>query len=868
MRCLLLFLMTLAFSIPANAQETNFLSGSKLSPSLYGMLRSGSFGKKERDSIDIVIAVTDMQPFRRDQQFARVIKAHASSRTIIVRTVVPALPHLIMDSSVLFMDRLRKPKEELTTGAVDYSLNNIRFMQHQFPSMNGDSIVASVKEQAFDTADIDFKGRVLHTGTASSTSSIHASIMSTILAGGGNSSPDAKGGAWGACLSSSDFASLLPDEDSVYRQYEISVQNHSYGTGIENYYGADAAAYDRTVWTMPQLVHVFSAGNEGISADSTGTYAGIEGFANLTGSFKMAKNVLTVGHVDSFNQVLPLSSRGPAYDGRIKPELVAFGEDGSSGAAAMVSGVVAVLQQAYKRDETSYPSAHLIKAVLLNSAHDIGTKGIDYASGFGSLDVYNALKTIEENRFLEGSVTNNQLKTFVITVPQNASQLKISMAWTDTTAIANAGKALVNDLDLRLRSMTTNEVWLPWSLNTAPDKDSLLLPAVRKKDTLNTIEQIVVENPTAGEYIIEVEGSKIITLSQSFAIAYQVDTLQHFLWTYPSGSDVLEAGKENILRWQSNVPDAGTIEYSIDGNTWQIISSNADFKKQYLKWKTPDTISTARLRMRIHNGEHVSDTFVISRPLHLNVGFNCADSFLLFWDKLPVADYQLYAMGKKYMEPVRIVPDSFSVFQKAGDSPLYFSVAPNIGNKKGTRSITIDYTAQGVGCYIKTFFASFQNSAAVLEANLGTTYNIASIAFQKITSSDTQTLKTIASPPAASLSYTDVSLTRGINSYRIAITLNNGAVLYSDIEDVNYFPSLPVLIFPNPARQSEPVRIVVADPFVYSLQVYDAVGRLVLTQSLEDIRNQIQPLILQKGIYFIKITDADGKLGVQKLIVQ
>src|SRR4030095_10435784 len=125
-----------------------------------------------------------------------------------------------------------------------------------------------------------------------------------------------------------------------YQQYNVSVQNHSYGTGIENFYAADAMAYDASVITRSTLTHVFSAGNSGGSASASGIYTGITGFANLTGSFKMAKDIITVGHTDSFGIVLPLSSRGPAYDGRLKPELVAFGEDGSSGAAAIVSGIV------------------------------------------------------------------------------------------------------------------------------------------------------------------------------------------------------------------------------------------------------------------------------------------------------------------------------------------------------------------------------------------------------------------------------------------------------------------------------------------------------------------------------------------------
>src|SRR5206468_12866006 len=105
----------------------------------------------------------------------------------------------------------------------------------------------------------------------------------------------------------------------------------------------------------------------------------------------MAKNMITVGHMDSLGVVLSLSSRGPAYDGRIKPELVAFAEDGSSGAAAIVSGIALTLQQAYKALHGADPSSALIKAILLNSADDVGSKGIDFISGYGAANAYKAI---------------------------------------------------------------------------------------------------------------------------------------------------------------------------------------------------------------------------------------------------------------------------------------------------------------------------------------------------------------------------------------------------------------------------------------------------------------------------------------------
>ena len=132
---------------------------------------------------------------------------------------------------------------------------------------------------------------------------------------------------------------------------------------MENDYGLNAIAFDKSANNNEGLLHVFSSGNSGSATSNSGVYSGITGFANLTGNFKMAKNILTVGAVDSFGNVAPLSSRGPAYDGRIKPELVAFQKNGTSEAAALVSGTALLLQQYYKNQnaDSVLPSA-LVKS--------------------------------------------------------------------------------------------------------------------------------------------------------------------------------------------------------------------------------------------------------------------------------------------------------------------------------------------------------------------------------------------------------------------------------------------------------------------------------------------------------------------------
>lgn len=861
-QALLLFYLLFSF-LKSNGQQVNRAEAVRISPALRDVLNNS----KQKDSIDVLIAVNDLHYFNVDKT-GRILYQYAPANTVAIRTIAANIATIARQKETLIIDIVRHPKEELTTGALDLSTNKINLVHYHYPSINGSGIHLSIKEQQFDTTDIDIKGRYFNSGMAAPTQSSHAAIMATIIAGGGNSSSFAEGAARGAVITSSDFARLLPDPDAIFNQYHILVQNHSYGTDIANYYGADAAAYDVNVWNNPVLVHVFSAGNSGTTTTTSGTYAGVNEMANITGSFKMAKNIITVGHTDSTYTIMPLSSKGPAYDGRVKPELVAFGEDGSSGAAALVSGTVAIVQQAYYQKHNRLPTAALVKAILLNSADDVDEKGIDYTSGYGSLNADAALKAVVDNRYIEDTVTDLQTKAYYFHIPDNIAQLKFTIAWSDTAAAPSAAKALVNDIDAIVKS--NGQSWLPWVLSIAPNVDSLLQPAIRKKDTLNNVEQITVDHPPSGDYTLTITGSHIATAAQPFAVACQMDTVNGFEWNYPTAADIVPAANTGIVRWQTNISGKATIEYAVNGGNWQTITTNADLSQQYYQWQTPDTIATALLRIHIPATNNIitSDTFVIAKPTNLQVGFNCADSFLLFWNKQSVDQYQLYTLGDQYLQPVFVTNDTFSILKKNQFPSLYYSVAPVIHNKAALRSFTVNYTTQGVGCYVRTFLAALQNNSAVLTADLGTIYNVAAVVFQKLAASGTEIIKTYTAPANIQLWAADTSLTRGVNRYQLLIQLTNGTIIKSNIESVYYFPDLPVIVYPNPGKQNERINIIASLPFTYSIQIFDAMGKLVQVQSLNGFTNYIPPYALAKGIYFIKIISEDGKLGVQKLIVQ
>ena len=821
---------------------------------------------KDTDSVTVSIAGISLnenmrQVFRLQLVRTSVAVFHA---TLLKKEVL----QLAARTEVAFINEYRQPTEELNTGAVDYTLNRINQTHKYFPTIKGDSITISVKERAFDTTDIDLQGRIFSSGAQASTQTSHAALMATIVAGAGNSSPFAKGVATGSWVSSADFANLFPEADSFYRRNGISIQNHSYGTVVENFYGNEAVAYDQNMQNNATLLHVFSAGNSGTTTPATGTYAGIAGMANLTGNFKQSKNSLSVAALDSSGHPMAGASKGPAYDGRVKPELAAYGEDGSSGAAALVSGAAALVQEAFQNLTGRLPNSDLVKSVLVNSAEDVGAAGIDYQTGYGSLNAYNAVTTVVQSRFWQDSVANAGVKTFSLTVPANVAKLKITLAWTDPASQPNATKALVNDLDLVLRHTATGTVREPWVLSAVPNKDSLLQAPLRKKDTLNNIEQISVDLPTGGNYQVEVKGSKLVTMQQAFAVSYQFDTSGGFRWTYPLEGEVLLPAQTGIVRWNTTAFGTADLQLSFDRMNWTPVEAAVPLSSQQYRWHVPDTTAVAFLRMNVGGNYFVTDSFVISPQLQLNVGFVCSDSFQLNWEKLPVQKYRLYRLGEKYMEPFLTVGDTAVVFSKTQHPYSYYSVAPVMGAKEGLRSHTIRVDASGAGCYLLAFYLQLQTgNDAVFTGELGTLYNVDRVLFQKRTDNGFVTVQSFK-PSTTRLAFSDTALLKGENVYRLQLLLQNGTAITSQPEKVYYSGDKPVYLYPNPVGQQGRIIIISTESGRFTVQFLNVAGKEVYRQFITNSFVQLPASKFPKGMYFVKVTDKNGDSFVQKILIQ
>lgn len=865
-----LFLLLSFIVIRVSAQDKNNLNY-KISPSLIAVKE-----KLNTDTHQPFFVVT--RDFKALKQYLveknlqhTIISEYEASGLLVVRLNWKLIDSVFLRSSLVnFIDVVRTPKEENAIEGFDLSTNKVNLVHNEFRSINGTGTVVSIKENSPDSNDIDLKGRLISTASASPQITHHATTMSTIIAGGGNSYHTGKGVAWGADITSSNFASLIPDADAEYKRHHISVQNHSYGTGIENYYGADAAAYDASTISNPGLLHVFSSGNSGDKSSAVGRYAGIGGYANLTGSFKMAKNIITVGVIDSFSNVEILSSRGPAYDGRIRPELVAFGVDGTSGAAAIVSGTALLLQQAYKeRNGGQSAPAPLIKAILLNSADDVGPTGIDFLSGYGSVNAYNALQGIMNRRYLTNNVSQGEVQSFSLNVPANLNQLKITISWNDVPAGANEAKSLINDLDLRLVHNASGNMWHPWVLNSFPHPDSLKQLPVRARDSLNNTEQITIPYPSAGQYTIEVKGYNISQGTQPYYISYQWDSINQFKWHYPAGSDHIVGNQLNTLRWGSTFNGAaGKLYYSPDrGTNWKLIAENIDLNKEHAEWRAPDTFSTVIFRMQINNENFISDTSMISSRLMTGVGFNCSDSFLINWSKASnISSYTVYQLGNKYLEPLATISDTSIILQKSANTSSYYTVAANVAGKSGLKSYTFNYNAQGVGCYIKNFLVDLNTNVASLQLELGTLYDLKDIVIEKWSGTNFIPIKSTSPGNALQYHFTDSGLRTGGNVYRIRILLKNGVSVYSRPETIFYLAQMNYLVYPNPAKSQ--FQVVSKDSDDAELILYNAMGQKISTKLLQSTIQTIPAQHLKKGLYFIHILQKNRKVYQGSIVIQ
>jgi hypothetical protein len=782
--------------------------------------------------------------------------------------------YLLPDTALYFADIYIKPQTEIQLIGYNRSVNAINLAQHIIPGATGSGITIGIKEKKMDEADIDLQKRIQPSAIAGTETDNHATVIASLAGGAGNSFYTGKGLAWKSRFYPSSYATLFPDDGNLLVQNSVSVQNHSYGTIIQNFYGAEGAAYDAQTWQHKNILHIFSSGNKGQESSTQGQYANIPGFANLTGNFKMAKNIITVAATDTGLAVAPFSSAGPLYDGRIAPQIAALGPNGTSDAAAIVSGAVALLQQVYKDSNNNIvPPASLMKAALFNSADDVGNKGIDHHSGFGAVNVFNAVKIIQQRRYDGNTLAQNENWIKNITVPARAANLKITLCWTDTASPVNNNKALVNDLDIELIEIATGSIYKPWQLSTFAAADSLQMLPIRKRDSLNTAEQISIDFPAAGQYQIRVAARQVQTIAkQEFNIVCTWDTLNTFQFTNPVNANDINRNENEVLtiKWRTAVADTnttGTLHISYNnGATWQLLTPAIKLFRQKFNWLIPDTSTTARLRMEGAAGTFYSPDFIIAPVTSLQVEFLCTDSMQLSWNKHAYAgSYQVYTLtDSAYLKSYVTTADTTVIIRRTAITGNVYAVQPLLSNNlPATRSAAIDVRNQGVNCFYKTLLAENRGDKVELILELSTINKTDSFLFEKININGSNTRPLQKNSPVTGQSVyraVDAAPAAGSNYYRVRIWLKNGGSIYTEPVSVIYNGDQFIFLYPNPVSSKQPINYQLKNiTDGLSFQLLDITGRVIKTQPI-GYAGKIETTGLPAGFYFCRLVKTDGTI--------
>ena len=581
---------------------------------------------------------------------------------------------------------------------------------------NGEGINIMMQDDGLVGPHIDRQGRLDQSfciGCSSNANDDHGDHVSGTIMGAGNLDPTTKGMADGSFLyvygsSNNNYY----DVPTIYQNNDVIITSKSYSNGCNAGYTSLAEDLDAQINQHPSLIHVFSAGNNGTS--DCGYGAG-SGWGNVTGGHKQAKNVICVANLTQISNLAGSSSRGPAADGRIKPDIGAKGTSvnstltdntygsftGTSMACPGIAGCMAQLYQAYKElNGNANPPSDLMKCIMLNSADDIGNPGPDFKHGWGEVNVLRGLRMLEESNYQSGVVSQGDDNDHDLIIPSGVKDLKIMVYWHDKEASPSSTTALVNNLDIQLTS-PNGTVFQPWVLDPTPNSSLLNSNAVRGTDSLNNMEQITIKNPISGIYNLLVNGTSVPFGPQDYWLTYEYN-YEDITLTYPVGGEGLVPGEFELIRWdapEDSIPFA--LDYTTDnGQSWVTITSSTSINTNFYNWQVPSIISD-EVRIRIsRNGvidESDANLTILDVP-NVSVNWICPDSIYVNWTTVVGAtSYEVSMLGQKYMDSITTVTSNGNTTQSAlilNPNPnildSWFSVCATKNDSRGRRDIAVN----------------------------------------------------------------------------------------------------------------------------------------------------------------------------------
>lgn len=311
-----------------------------------------------------------------------------------------------------------------------------------------------------------------------------------------------------------------------------------------------------------------------------------------------AKNVITIGSSTLVPRpwvpdigISDWSSAGPTDDGRIKPDLVAQGEElyscftdeyhndfysirsGTSMACAAASGSINLLVQLYKdRHGGALPRSATVKALLVHTANPLNVDHApDYRGGWGLLNTRAAADVIvadasDPTRIQEVVMRNGYFHSFMV-YSDGQTPLVATIAWTDPPGPVQSGvvdppqRILVHDLDLLLTRLSDQTNFQTFVLDPANPASA----AVAGDNDRDNVERVVIAAPEPGYYRVLVSHEGPLTEPQPYSLVLTGGV-------YPGLVRYENRSSDTQLTYDGTPYSAVTLDYDADGALDLLIS--------------------------------------------------------------------------------------------------------------------------------------------------------------------------------------------------------------------------------------------------------------------------------------------------------
>jgi hypothetical protein len=497
------------------------------------------------------------------EAYGTVLDFDADSRTVTARVSEAALDALMSEETVQWISEVSPPATDL----LDKVRSTVGADLVQAPpyDLHGAGVTLAMWESSAPaTTHEDFLGRLTLPDGAGSGN--HATQVAGIMAGDGSRSL-ALGGTpcqWRGMADSAQILSYSMPTSKANLKAETNdaisrgaiLSHNSWGwyvcgtTTCDQFgdYDGYSVAYDNLVRGSQgaPISIVFGAGN---NQDCVECQDSIPDFPYRTtpGPGATAKNVVAVGATNSLtDSMTDFSSWGPVDDGRVKPDLVApgcyapagvkapwppneyFDEScGTSYSGPVISGSIGILREQFDRLGYGALWPHTLKAILIQTARDLGNPGPDYQFGHGRIELKDAVDLVIANwpndeMVRVDSVANGEEDIYYMEVPPGAEDFRITLVWDDYKGTAYAAQTLVNDLDLVVQSPGATSYYA-YVLDPAnPSVD-----ASTGYNGLDNVEVVEVASPGEGRWSISIRGETVPEGPQDYTVVLPYE--------YPSG---------------------------------------------------------------------------------------------------------------------------------------------------------------------------------------------------------------------------------------------------------------------------------------------------------------------------------------------